>query len=62
MIDKDSKEAADRFIKKLTDKKFIMSRSQNKSEDYASKKQQRDSEAVAEFTQTEIFKDIMNLR
>ena len=54
MLDKDSKKAADRFIEKLTGKKFIMSRSQNASDNYDTKKQQRASEAVDAFTKTEL--------
>ena len=62
MIDKDAKGAAERFMKKLTGKGFIMSRSKNAEEDYDTKKQKRDSEAVDVFTKTQIFKDILKLR
>jgi len=62
MIDKDARAAADRFMVKLNEKGFTVSRSQNKAENYDSAKQERDSEAVAEFTQTKVFNYIMNLR
>ena len=61
MLDKDAQGAADRFMKKLTGKGFTMSRSKNSGVEYDKAKQNRDSEAVAEFTQTQIFKDIMKL-
>ena len=62
MIDKDAQGAADRFIKKLTDGGFTMSRSRNAEEDYDVRKQKRDSLAVEEFTKTKIFKDILKLK
>jgi len=62
MLDKDSKGAADRFIKKLKEEGFTMSRSQNESENYDLKKQQRDSEAVDAFTKTQLFQDVMKMR
>ena len=61
MIDKDAKGAANRFMEKLAGKGFTMSRSKNSGEDYDSTKQKRDSDAVAEFTKTKIFQDIMKL-
>jgi len=62
MLDKDSKAAANRFIEKLKGKGFVMSRSQNKSEDYDLQKQKRDSEAVDEFTKSQFFQDVMKMR
>ena len=62
MLDKDAQGAANRFMERLTGKGFTMSRSQNKEEDYDIVKQERDSKAVAEFTQTGAFQDIMKPR
>jgi len=62
MLDKDAQGAANRFMEKLNGQGFTMSRSQNKEEDYDSAKQERDSKAVAEFTQTGAFQDIMKPR
>ena len=62
MIDKDAQGAADRFITKLTGKGFTMSRSKNTADNYDKAKQARDSKAVAEFTKTKVFKDILKLR
>jgi len=62
MLDKDAQGAANRFMKKLNGQSFSMSRSQNKEEDYDTVKQERDSTAVAEFTQTGAFQDIMKPR
>jgi len=59
MLDKDSKKAADRFIEKLLGKKFVMSRSQNASENYDISKQKRDSKAVEVFAQTEFYKEFI---
>lgn len=61
MIDKNAKAAADRFMKKLTEKSFVMSRSKNSGDNYSKTKQARDSNAVAEFTKTEIFKEILRM-
>lgn len=61
MIDKDAQKAADRFMEKLTNKGFTMSLSKNSGENYDAAKQKRDSNAVAEFTKTKIFKDILKL-
>jgi hypothetical protein len=62
MLDKDAQGAADRFIAKLTDKNFTVSRSQNNEDDYDTEKQERDSNAVVEFSRTETFQDIMKLQ
>jgi hypothetical protein len=62
MIDKDAQGAANRFMAKLTGNGFVMSRSKNTAENYTEKKQARDSMAVAEFTKTEVFKNILKLR
>jgi hypothetical protein len=62
MLDKDAQGAADRFIAKLTGKNFTVSRSQNNEDDYDTVKQERDSKAVAEFSRTETFKDIIKLQ
>ena len=62
MLDKDSNAAADRFLTKLEQNGFTMSRSQNDAENYDAGKQERDSKAVAEFAKTQTFQDIMNLR
>jgi len=62
MLDKDAKGVANRLMKRLTVKGFKMARSQNNEEDYDNAKQERDSKAVAEFTQTGAFQDIMNPR
>ena len=62
MIDKDAQGAANRFMTKLTGNGFVMSRSKNTAENYSQKKQARDSMAVAEFTKTEVFKNILKLR
>jgi hypothetical protein len=62
MIDKDAQAAADRFMARLTGNGFIMSRSRNTSDNYAKKKQARDSIAVNEFTKTEVFKNILKLQ
>ncbi|GHV93787.1 hypothetical protein AGMMS50293_01070 [Spirochaetia bacterium] len=62
MLDKDSKMAAERFMGKLKNKRFTMARSQNTEEDYTATKQERDSTAVADFVQTDIFQDIKRLR
>jgi len=62
MIDKDAQGAADRFMTKLMGNGFIMSQSKNTGENYTEKKQERDSKAVSEFTKTEIFKNILNLK
>jgi len=56
-----AKEAANRFMKKLTGKNFVMSRSQNSGENYTKIKQKRDSHAVIEFSKSETAKYIMNL-
>ena len=61
MIDKDAQGAANRFMETLTGNGFTMSRSRNTEKDYDSAKQKRDSDAVNEFTKTQIFKDILKL-
>ena len=61
MLDKEAEDAVERFMIKLKGKGFKMARSQNNAEDYSDKKQTRDSKAVEEFVQTDIFKDIMKL-
>jgi len=58
MLDEDAQGAANRFIKKLENGNFKMARSKNDAEDYDIAKQERDSEAVRNFTQTPLFKDI----
>ena len=62
MLDKDFKGAADRFMTKLKQNGFTMARSQNTEEDYTATKQDRDSKAVEDFMQTDIFRYIMALR
>ncbi|MDR2517783.1 MAG: hypothetical protein LBD13_00025 [Spirochaetaceae bacterium] len=62
MLDRDAKSAADRFMGKLEGKGFAMARSQNTAENYTDLKQERDSEAVEDFIQTDIFQDIMKMR
>jgi hypothetical protein len=62
MLDKDGKAVADRLMEKLTSGAFTMSRSPNTEEDYITSKQDRDSKAVEEFVETELFKDIMAMR
>ena len=61
-LDKDAQGAADRFMEKLTSKGFTISRSKNSGKTYSAARQKGDSDAVAEFTKTKIFKDIMNLK
>ena len=61
MVDNDAKAVADQFMKKLVEKGFVMSRSQNNGENYTETKQKRDSQAVIEFSKTETAKYIMNL-
>ena len=55
MIDKDAQGAANRFMVKLAENGFAMSRSKNTAENYTQKKQKRDSIAVAEFAKTEVL-------
>ena len=62
MIDKDAQGAANRFMKKLNGKGFTMSRLQNDEKNYDRSKQKQDSEAVTEFTKTQLFKDILQLK
>ena len=62
MIDKDAKGAANRFMEKLNEKAFTMSRIKNNEKNYDLAKQKRDSEAVNEFTKTQLFRDIMKLK
>ena len=62
MIDKDAQGAANRFMAKLTGNGFVMSCSKNTAENYTQKKQARDSMAVAEFTKTEVFKNMRYLK
>ena len=52
----------DRFMEKPNGKGFTMPRLKNNEKNYDSAKQKRDSEAVIEFTKTELFKDILKLR
>ena len=62
MIDKDGEAVANRFISKLKAKKFTMARSPNAGGSYNSMKQKRDSKAVADFTGTDLFKDLMGIK
>jgi hypothetical protein len=62
MLDKDGKAVADRLMKKLEDGGFVMARSVNTEEDYVTSKQDRDSEAVKDFVETDLFQDIMEMR
>jgi hypothetical protein len=62
MLDKDGKAVADRLMEKLKNGGFSMSRSPNTEEDYIASKQERDSKAVEEFVETDLFKDIMAMR
>jgi len=62
VIDEDSKGAADRFIKKLKNSGFKMSRSKNDAENYGIHKQRRDSKATDEFTKSQLFKDIIEYK
>jgi hypothetical protein len=62
MLDKDADGAANRFMTKLTGNSFTMARSLNKENNYDEGKQERDSKAVEEFVQTEVFQDIKGLR
>ena len=62
MLDKDAQAAAERFMTRLEKNGFTMSRSQNNENDYDTAKQNRDSKAVAEFTKTDLFQDVMKLR
>ena len=61
IVNKDAQAVADQFMKKLVEKGFVMSRSQNNGENYTKTKQKRDSQAVIEFSKTETAKYIMNL-
>jgi hypothetical protein len=61
MLDKDAKNAANRFMTKLEKDAFTVARSQNTEEDYTDTKQDRDSRAVEDFVQTDLFQDIMKL-
>ena len=60
--EKEAQEAAERFMAKLTNKQFVISRSQNTEDDYDAVKQERDSQAVAKFVETKTFQDIMDLK
>ncbi|MDR1803972.1 MAG: hypothetical protein LBQ94_10230 [Treponema sp.] len=62
MIDKDAKAAAARFMAELEGKKIKMPRSQNDEEDYDEAKQERDSKAVEEFVESDLFQYIKDLR
>ena len=62
MIDKDAKGAAERFMEKLKNNGFTMSRSRNNDENYDLRKQKRDSEAVSAFTKTKLFKGLLKLK
>jgi len=59
MLDKDGKAVADRLIAKLKSGGFIKASSPNHEEDYITTKQDRDSKAVADFVETDLFRDIM---
>jgi len=62
MLDKNAQAATERFMTKLEGNGFAMSRSRNNEDDYNAAKQERDSQAVAEFVKTGFFQDVMNLR
>jgi hypothetical protein len=59
MIDENVEAAAERFERKLTGSEFTMSRSSNTEQDYTETKQPRDTQAVKEFVDTELFNNIM---
>ena len=62
MLEKDGKAVADRLMEKLQNGGFTMARSTNTEEDYTALKQERDSKAVEEFVETDLFQDIMSMR
>jgi hypothetical protein len=62
VLNKDAKGTAKRFMDKLKNKGFVMARSQNTEEDYTKAKMQRDNKAVKQFTETDLFQDILKLR
>jgi hypothetical protein len=55
MIDENAEAAAKRFRDKLEAKGFTMAKSPNTEEDYAATKQERDTQAVAKFADSELF-------
>jgi hypothetical protein len=62
MLDKDGKAVADRLMAKLKNGEYVKSSSPNHEEDYSSTKQERDSKAVEEFVETDLFQEIMAMR
>jgi hypothetical protein len=62
MVDKDAKGAAKRFMVKLQQNGFAIARSKNTEKNYSTIKQERDSRAVEDFVETDIFRDILKLR
>jgi hypothetical protein len=62
MTIEDGETVAKEFMDELKNKKFTMSRSRNSGEDYSISKQQKDTEAVEAFLETDLFQDIMNLK
>jgi hypothetical protein len=59
VIDENANAAAERFMGKLKEKEFGMARSPNTEEDYAEAKQERDTQAVNKFADSELFDCVM---
>ena len=62
MLDKDGEAVADRLMTKLEEGGFNKASSPNHEQDYIATKQDRDSKAVADFVETDLFRDIMAMR
>jgi hypothetical protein len=57
-----AEDVASRFMAKLEGKEFTMARSSNTADDYTETRQERDSKAVKDFVETDLFQDILKLK
>jgi hypothetical protein len=62
MIDENARAISERFMKRLTEGEFTEARSPNTADDYTETRQERDSKAVKDFVETDLFQDILKLK
>ncbi len=62
MLNIDIDEARERFAEKLKTGHFTLTKSQNYEDDYSKKKEQRDTQAVVEFFDTDLADEIRQMK
>jgi hypothetical protein len=62
MLDENVRAVSERFMKRLTGGEFTVARSSNTADDYTETRQERDSRAVKDFVETDLFQDILKLK